>query len=261
MERFSERLGLRPSPAEITVRHEAPEEMRGVLVDIAALHGLRPVSLRTLLCRVFYKRPDPNNWSEYPNIDNEVRQLLDESAWYEVYDAIEAMSSELQRSGRAPAFEADINRYFERAGIGWKLLGGRLEMRGPEAFEEAMHGARQLLLTAGKSTSASELHEAIVDLSRRPQPEVTGAIQHAMAALECVARDAVGSADTLGTLVRRNPGLFPRPLDAIVEQAWGWSSNFGRHLQEGHRPSFEEAEMMVGLSGVLCRYLGRKLSP
>jgi len=259
MERFSDRHGLRPPPAEITVRHDASEEMRGVIVDIATQQGLGPLQLRPLLCRVFYKRPDPQNWTEYPNIDHEVRQLMDESAWYEVYDAIEAVAAELQRSGRAPAFEAEINRYFERAGIGWKLVAGRLEMRGPEAFEEAMHSARQQLQALGKTTSAAELHEAIVDLSRRPQPEVTGAIQHAMAALECLARDVVGSTDTLGSLVRRNSGLFPRPLDTVVEQAWGWSSNFGRHLQEGQQPSFEEAEMMVGLSGVLCRYLSRKL--
>ena len=90
-DRFSDRLGLRPDPAEITVRHDAPEELRGILVDIGYRHGYRPIPLRTLLCPLFYKRPDPNNWSEYPNIDREVRDLLDECPWYEVYEAIEAM--------------------------------------------------------------------------------------------------------------------------------------------------------------------------
>ena len=38
---------------------------------------------------------------------------------------------------------------------------------------------------------------------------VTGAIQHAMAALECAARDTVGKENaTLGDLIRRNPGFF-----------------------------------------------------
>lgn len=260
MDLFSDRLGLRTTPAEITVRHDAPEELRGVVVDIAERFGLRPSHLRGLLCRLFYKRPDPGNWSEYPNIANEVQTLIDECAWYEVYDAVEAIHHELRSMGKAPAFEAEINRYFERAGIGWKLLSGQLELRGAEAFEVAIRDATGLLQASGRSTSASELHEAILDLSRRPQPEITGAIQHAMAALECLAREVVETSDTLGTIVQRNPQLFPRPLDSVVQQAWGWSSNYGRHLKEGSPPSFEEAEMLVGLSGVLCRYLARKLA-
>ena len=81
-----------------------------------------------------------------------------------------------------------------------------------------------------------------------------------MAALECVARDVVGSKDTLGQLIQRNPGLFPKPVDQIVEKAWAYSSNFGRHLVEGMPPNFDEAELMVGVSGVLCRYLTRRAS-
>ncbi|ATA20818.1 hypothetical protein EDC48_11486 [Gibbsiella quercinecans] len=101
-------------------------------------------------------------------------------------------------------------------------------------------------------------HEALQNLSRRPQPEISGAIQHAMAALEYVARDVVGSKDTPGQLTQRNSGLFPKPVDQIVEKAWAYSSNFGRHLVEEMPPEFEEAELMVGGSGVLCRYLARR---
>lgn len=79
-----------------------------------------------------------------------------------------------------------------------------------------------------------------------------------MATLECVARDVIGSKDTLGQLIQRNPGLFPKPVDQIVEKAWAYSSNFGRHLMEKKPPEFEEAELMVGVSGVLCRYLARR---
>jgi len=74
-----------------------------------------------------------------------------------------------------------------------------------------------------------------------------------------VARDVGESKDTLGTIVSRRRDLFPAPLDSVVEKAWGWSSNFGRHLQEGKDPSLEEAELLVGISGSLCRYLASKL--
>lgn len=57
------------------------------------------------------------------------------------------------------------------------------------------------LTRQGRSTGSGELHEALQDLSRRPRPEVSGVIQHAMAALECVARDVVVRKDTLGLLI------------------------------------------------------------
>lgn len=60
-------------------------------------------------------------------------------------------------------------------------------------------------------------------------------------------------------LVRRRAGLFPRPADEVAIEACGYNSNFGRHLQEGH-PPFEQAELVVGLSGAMCRYLGLRLT-
>lgn len=266
MNSFSERHGLSVPEGEIRVRNDAPSELREVIPTICYKAGMQPKAVRAVLCDAFLRAPNPANWSDFPNIDGEVHELLRDCTWFEVYDAIEAMAAALkqgyfhQSSGPGEsAFEDNINRFFRREGIGWQLTQGRIEMRGPEAFELAVHQAQDLLQNKGKKTAASELHEAIVDLSRRPNAEITGAIQHAMAALECVARDKGQTKDTLGDLIKRNRQMFPQPIDAIVEKAWGWTSNHGRHLQEGDAPSFEEAELMVGISAVLCRYLGRRL--
>ena len=256
MTTFSTRHGLSRPDAEITVRQEAPGEMRDALVSIAYQCGFKPSTLRDLLCRILYRAPDKGNWSEFPNIDGEARDLLADCEWFEVYDFVEALASNSR--GISVSFGEEVNRYFRIAGVGWQLVSDRLEMRGTEVFEQAIRQGQQELHRQGRFTAAGELHEAIQDLSRRPTPEITGAIQHAMAALECVARDACVSKETLGDLVRRNPNLFPKPIDQIVEKAWGYTSNFGRHLQEGKAPEFEEAEMMVGISGVLCRYLARR---
>ena len=256
MTTFSTRHGLSRPDAEITVRQEAPGEMRDALVSIAYQCGFKPSTLRDLLCRILYRAPDKGNWSEFPNIDGEARDLLADCEWFEVYDFVEALASNSR--GISVSFGEEVNRYFRIAGVGWQLVSDRLEMRGTEVFEQAIRQGQQELHRQGRFTAAGELHEAIQDLSRRPTPEITGAIQHAMAALECVARDASVSKETLGDLVRRNPDLFPKPVDQIVEKAWGYTSNFGRHLQEGMVPEFEEAELMVGISGVLCRYLARR---
>lgn len=251
--------------AEIRIRDDAPPDLREVLPTICYRVGFAPNELRALLCELFLKAPDRNNWSA-SNVDAEVRDLLRDCEWFEVYDAIEKIrQASLRRyhsEGPAAAeFENQINNYFRRAGIGWQLVNGNVEVRGTEAFEIAVRHGRDQLYEQGKHTAAQELHEAIQDLSRRPIPEITGAIQHAMAALECVARDNCASKDTLGDLIRRNQALFPKPIDEIVQKAWGWSSNYGRHLQEGVAPTFEDAELMVGISGVLCRYLSRRLGP
>lgn len=256
MTTFSTRYGLSRPDAEITIRQDAPSEMRDALARIAYHCGFKPSMLRDVLCRILYRAPDRANWSEFPNIDGEVRDLLEDCEWFEVYDFVEALAGFSR--GTSGAFGDEVNRYFRIAGVGWQFAAGRLEMRGTEVFERAVRQGQQELHSQGRVTAARELHEAIQDLSRRPTPEITGAIQHAMAALECVARDACASKETLGDLVRRNPNLFPKPVDQIVEKAWGYTSNFGRHLREGMAPEFEEAELMVGISGVLCRYLARR---
>ncbi|KAG1466865.1 hypothetical protein G6F57_013187 [Rhizopus arrhizus] len=163
---------------------------------------------------------------------------------------------------KAPSdvFSDGINKVFRKNGIGWQLLGNRIEFRGSEAFEIAIRKGTSELRSAGKNTTANELHEALRDLSRRPNPELTGAIQHGMAALECLAKDLTGGdKETLGALVKNNPSLFPSPLGEAVSKVYGFASNNGRHLKEGGDPSLEEAELIVGLSGVLCRYLGHKV--
>jgi hypothetical protein len=49
----------------------------------------------------------------------------------------------------------------------------------------------------------NEIHKALENLSKRPVPDLTGAVQHAMAALECVANDVCGeNGETLGKVVR-----------------------------------------------------------
>lgn len=256
MESFSRRHGLNRPDADISIRYEAPDEVRDAVISIAYQCKLQPSDVRQVLCALLFRAPDANNWSEFPNVDGEVRDLIRDCEWFEVYDLIELLAERCERRGCD--FAGEINRMFRIKGVGWQLVGHRLEVRGSEAFELAVKEGQAELSRRGNSTAARELHEAILDLSRRPNPEVSGAIQHAMAALECVARDVCGSKDTLGDVLRRNPDLFPKPVDQIVDKAWGYTSNYGRHLTEGKPPEFDEAELVVGLSGVLSRYLARR---
>ena len=113
---------------------------------------------------------------------------------------------------------------------------------------------------ANLGTAKTEIREALNDLSRRPNADITGAIQHSLASLECVARQIAGNTKmTLGELIKKYPNIVPKPLDEAISKIWGFTSEQGRHLREGGQPTYVEAELVVGLSAVLTTYLGKKM--
>lgn len=261
-ERFSSRRGFVPGNVEITVREDAPDDLRYAVVEIAYDLGRSPSWLRDIVCRVLRARPDRNNWSDFPNIDDEVRDHVDSCEWFRVYDIIEAIHEQIGRedSERAERFQNEINKVFGEFGIGWQLVAGTVEVRGEVEFEEAVHAAAEALDESGRATARGEITEALADLSRRPDPDRTGAIQHAMAALECVVRDISGDERaTLGEALNRHPDLLPRPMDQAVEKAWGYASEMGRHIREGREPGFAEAEYVVHSAAAAINYLLKKL--
>src|SRR5262249_25957655 len=153
-----------------------------------------------------------------------------------------------------------VNEYFIEYGVGWRLVSGQLESRGPEGFKLAVDTARVSLEVANLPTARGEIHEALRDLSRRPEPDLTGAIHHAMAALECTAREHTDDPRaTLGELLKKFPNLLPKPLDGALSQVWGYASEMARHIREGLTPKYAEAQMVVGVAAAACTYLAAKI--
>jgi AbiJ N-terminal domain 4 len=261
-ESFSRRHGYRSGAKEITVRENAPESLRYFVLQTAIDLRWQPSSLRYLLCRVLRTRPDANNWSEYPNIWGEVEYLMYGCPWFRVYNIIEGIYSGCaDREGieTARVFAEHVNEFFIEEGIGWQLTNGQILARGPEAFETMVTEATSTLDASKRPTAAGHLHEALQDLSRRPEPDLPGAAYHAMGALECVARDFTDDPkSTLSEILKRHPGLLPAPLDTALSQVWGYASNEAWHVQEGRDISREEAELLVGLSATVSTYLLRK---
>lgn len=262
---FSDRQGYNQEP-EITVREDAPEDVRGLVADYAYEAGLDPHKLRAITCRVLLTRPNPENWSAYPNVDFEARGHLDSCPWFKVYDIIEAIYADLEKDkfGKDDLdnfdlpydlFESRINHLLRAKGVGWQLKGGRVEARGPESFEKVVKDAGEELQKTGRTTAASELHEALKDLSRRPVPDLTGAIAHGMSALECTFRDVVGDKGTLGQLLSRYKDRFPAPLDTALEKLWGFASEYGRHVSEGKTAEYRDALLVVQIAAACSQYL------
>ena len=167
---------------------------------------------------------------------------------------------ECYRYKQTGGIQDELNLYFRQSGVGWKIEYGLIEYRGDEGFETTIKHAETALETANLQTAKKEIKEAIHDLSRRPDPDVTGAIQHSLACLECTSREITGEKKaTLGEILKKNPGFVPRPLDQAIEKIWGYTSEQGRHLKEGETPGFDEAELVVGVTAAVAIYLGKKL--
>ncbi len=259
MDRFSKRHGHSTTETDITVRDDAPTELRDFVIQLVYEFDYKPSFLRRIMCKILRTSPSPNNWIEYPNIETEVLQLIHACEWYSVYDIIEGFWNSIESKFR-DSFTNELNDYFRRSGIGWKLENGKIETRGDETFEKSVTQVTTVLETANLQTANSEMKEALNDLSRRPHPDITGAIQHSLACLECVCREVTGQKQaTLGELMKRFPGIVPKPLDRAIEKIWGFTSEQGRHLQEGRRPEYLEAELVVELTATISTYLGKKL--
>lgn len=256
---FSERYGYQSPEIEITIREDAPEQVRDGVLMLAYASGMGPGSLREVICQVLLQRPNPSNWSP-GNIENEVHRLIDDAPWHKIYDIAERLHAEIGShdfSGTKQAeYENRLTQLFREQGVGWQMQKGEIVVRGSEAFTLATQDAVETMRNANAPTAASEIHEALTDISRRPNADVTGAIQHAMAALECVAREVDGTSDTLGRIISRLS--LPPPLDSALHKLWGFASEQGRHIQEGREPHFEEAELVVTVASAVSVYLLRR---
>ena len=257
-ERFSKRIGININSKPIVVRYDVPEELRHFLSNLLLQmnHGTLK-SLRGIVCKAAMIAPDPSNWGENEFMRFEIGDIIERCEWYRVYEIIEVAYERVVSKEDKQEYEDIINEYFMEKGIGWKMERGELTVRGEDAFESDIASTRKSLSDAGLTTSATEIKEAINDLSRVPDPDITGAIQHA-GALECVARETVGSKETLGALIKAHPEIVPAPINEVISKLFGFASEKGRHLKEGNLPTYEEAELVVHLASSLCTYLCKK---
>lgn len=258
---FSQRHGYPSAEPEITIRTDATTELRTWVYRAAHKRVPSPI-LRDLICEVLMELPLGDKL-DAAKVEGECLMRLSSCPWFRVYDIIEAICSltlSLRERGNYEAFAGDINNVFRRRGYGWKLEDGKIVSRGDEAFEATVHAAAATLAAdEGHETAAKQLHLAIAALSRRPEPNLTGAISHSIIAMECVAREYCGDPNpTFGKLLERYPDLLPKPLDRAVELAWGYGSEYGRHLREGREPTRDEAELIVGICATICTYLLHK---
>lgn len=256
MANFIERHGIELPEAPINVRYAASEGLRNAVWSYALQAGFdRGVLTSVLKLVIPCESYDPQQ-----SIQSMYRAWLS-CDWQYVYLGIERIAQYMLDSEfyNLATFESHLNDFFRRQGYGWKIVDGSIEIRGPEAVEVTIKLAQAKLSAEKLGIASNELHEALKDLSRKPEPDVTGAIQHAGAALECVAREISGDPKkTFGAILKDNPSIFPRPLDEAAHKIWGFLSNNGRHIAEGVKPNHDVAFLVTGFVAALAAYLSDK---
>ena len=256
MPTFSIRHDLRTTNIPITIRNDAEYSFRMWLVSLSKRVGLNVKTILNIICRCTYQGEDRNWGDEY--IENEAKDKLGNTAWYYVYDVVESLYDSINTT-KKQEFASEVNTYFIENGYGWKFENSQVLFRGNEIEEHTFANAIQSLST--NPTAQSELKLALDNISKRPNADSTGTIQHAMAAFECFCRQKFGvTTSTLGEIIQRNRSSFTPPLDNAIDKLWGFASNHGRHIQNGGEATEAEAEFILNICSSLIVYMSKTLS-
>lgn len=250
---FSGRVGLRPralvhDDAPLGFRHAVVGALRAEIIYSEMIIGI--VQRGTTL-------PRPKGFVT----DAIVMPMIEQCVWWRVFDVAElgfaAIHAErLLGPDKAKAYERAINEACRANNLGWQMDAGNFVVVASTAQHKSATRVVNDLDAAGLGTSAGQLREAHLDLSRRPQPDISGGMQHAGAAIECLGREISGEAKlTLGEIIKKRDDLFPGAYRKMAEAMWGIVSNQGRHLREEGEPTLEEALFVVGSITNLAAYL------
>jgi hypothetical protein len=263
---FPRRFGYAGEAAKITVREDAPKDLRFAFLEItrALLKDYRgdhkETEIRDVVAAALKKWLDPSV-RHYDDVWQQVKNAVYSCEWFRVYQLIEAVSSYFDKTAPAATeeFTIQLNECFVEQGIGWQLVDGEVRTRGDETFERTLKTAVDVLARESKPTAAKHLRSALRALSARPEPDTSGAVAHATNAVECVLGEITGQETTLGAYLDKHPRLFHRALKKGLDGVYGYASDAGaRHGKEGTEPAREEAEFAVAVCAAICTLLTRK---
>ena len=264
-QRFPRRLDPPEASLPVSVRDDAPDHLRKYVKFLMGKFNLSYIDKKWLMSEAF-ELAESDFIDKRKGREDAVSDALAQCEWERIYALIEVLhdhifglQSLVRHEELAQQYTTMVNGYFHRYGIGFQLVDGKIEYRGDDVFEQAARSALEATEESGLEAAHRELSEALADLSKRPKPDLTGTITHSMNALESVARIATDdNSATLGKILNDNPDLFPKPLDAAVEKMWAYASQYGRHVEEGKVPTYDEAELVVHVSAAAATYLVRK---
>lgn len=217
MTNFSTRFNLSPKEVPITVWNDAPCNIRNALLTFfkessspnTHISGGSSEIAREILTEFPLTNKDGYKYAVHYPVQSLI-SIIKECPWFYVYDIAEYMHNCFQRDNPSAAsnFQDELNTFFYANGFGFEMTDGRIMRRDNKEVQEFTLNS---INTVPNLTVQNELREAWIDLSRRPDPDLTGAITHSVAAIECFARSVCNTKDTLGDIVKKNKSIFSPP--------------------------------------------------
>ena len=250
---FSLREGFRDVQA--LIYDDAPYTVRyGIREVLAALGYRTPTVQRRIICSALRTPPDSLNWSDYPNVDDEVVSLVMSKLWYRFFDGLE----------RIPLFldEDEVEDYFERMNalfaderVGYRFESGKLIRVGTEEFHGAVEAARTALL-GERFAEARRQFERAYEFRNSLPPDWPNAIKEAVNSVEAVLQVIFERPSVaLPTIVNEDlppdlPGGIKRLFRSLYSQGSGTIG--ARHASiGGNEPTGPRAELAVHVAAAL----------
>ncbi|MDE2833620.1 MAG: hypothetical protein OXM02_03785 [Bacteroidota bacterium] len=127
----------------------------------------------------------------------------------------------------------------------------------PESLTRNRIKAPKMTGRAGLTVAENEIREAQLDILRKPAPDITGALQHARAALECTCSEVAGGKKGKFSHIVAELEL-PIKLRTATDALWAFASDRAVHPREDKaKINFHEAELVVALVTALCSFIAQ----
>ena len=198
--------------------------------------------------------PDRENWSDYPNIEDEVVFLLATDPWYKFFDALERISHFLPEEKHSAYYER-MNALFADEHIGYRFESSSIVRVGTEEFHEVVRVAQHSLLGERFAEPRRQFERAQEFRNMLPA-DWANATKEAANSVEAVLQVIYNRPSaTLTNIVNEDfPAEVPGNIKKLFRALYGQGSGTvgARHASIGGiEPTGPRAELAIHLAAAL----------
>ena len=250
---FSMREGLRTGQS--VIYDDAPEQLRyGLREVLEDLEYRSPTAQRAILCKALRQIPDPSNWTDYPNVNYEVLELIAVEPWHKFFDALERIPKSLSKEEILSYYDK-MNALFEEEQIGYRFESGAIVRVGTEEFKTAVRVA-QVALRGERFAEPLRQFELGLEFRNRRPADWANAIKEAVNSVEGVLQVIYSRPGvSMTTIISENlPAELPGGIKKLFRSLYSQGSGTvgARHASiGGNKPTAPRAELALHIAASL----------